>query len=85
MLFRLITLLRYLTLGKKVPNGYRLAGGTNDPLNLLAVDASTNQQKGDGDAATWLPPNKPYVSIYQPADISQKIFGLWVTEGQSQP
>ena len=27
----------------------------NDPLNLLAVDASANRQKGDGDAATWLP------------------------------
>ena len=27
----------------------------NDPLNLLAVDGPLNQQKGDGDAATWLP------------------------------
>lgn len=32
----------------------------NDGLNLLAVDGPTNQQKGDGDAATWLPPNKSY-------------------------
>lgn len=31
----------------------------NDPLNLLAVDGPTNQKKGAGDAATWLPPNKP--------------------------
>ena len=30
----------------------------NDPLNLLAVDGPTNQAKGDGDAATWLPPRK---------------------------
>ena len=30
----------------------------NDPLNLLAVDGPLNMQKGDGDAATWLPPNK---------------------------
>jgi hypothetical protein len=29
----------------------------NDPLNLLAVDGPLNMQKGDGDAATWLPPN----------------------------
>jgi hypothetical protein len=28
----------------------------NDPLNLLAVDGRLNQQKGAGDAATWLPP-----------------------------
>ena len=30
----------------------------NDPLNLLAVDGPLNAQKGDGDAATWLPPSK---------------------------
>src|SRR5690606_9276309 len=30
----------------------------NDPLNLLAVSGPLNSQKGDGDAATWLPPNK---------------------------
>jgi len=35
--------------------GKRLALA-NDPLNLLAVDSSTNRSKGDGDAATWLPP-----------------------------
>ncbi|MGV0109020.1 GmrSD restriction endonuclease domain-containing protein [Arthrobacter sp. CP30] len=29
----------------------------NDPLNLLAVDGPANMAKGDGDAATWLPPN----------------------------
>jgi hypothetical protein len=29
----------------------------NDPLNLLSVDAHSNRAKGDGDAATWLPPN----------------------------
>jgi hypothetical protein len=29
----------------------------NDPLNLLAVDGPLNDKKGDGDAATWLPPN----------------------------
>jgi hypothetical protein len=36
----------------------------NDPLNLLAVDASANRQKGDGDAATWLPPHKPFRCAY---------------------
>jgi len=28
----------------------------NDPLNLLAVDGPTNQDKGDKDAAQWQPP-----------------------------
>jgi len=32
----------------------------NDPLVLLAVDGPANQQKGDGDAATWLPANKGF-------------------------
>jgi Protein of unknown function (DUF1524) len=32
----------------------------NDPLNLLAVDGPTNESKGDGDAATWLPPQRSY-------------------------
>ena len=36
----------------------------NDPLNLLAVDGPTNEQKGDGDAATWLPPNKAFRCTY---------------------
>ena len=32
----------------------------NDPLELLAVDGPANQQKSDGDAATWLPSFKPF-------------------------
>ena len=36
----------------------------NDPLNLLAVDFTLNRQKGDGDAATWLPPLKSYRCDY---------------------
>jgi hypothetical protein len=39
--------------------GKRLAFA-NDPLNLLAVDGPANSSKSDGDAATWLPPNKGY-------------------------
>lgn len=35
-----------------------------DPDNLLAVDAGANRQKGDGDAATWLPSNKKYRCSY---------------------
>ena len=29
----------------------------NDPLELLAVEGAANQQKGDADAASWLPDN----------------------------
>ncbi len=36
----------------------------NDPLNLLAVDGPTNLRKGDGDAATWLPPDKGFRCRY---------------------
>ena len=44
----------------------------NDPLNLLAVDGPANQQKSDGDAATWLPPNKSYRCDYVArADLGQ--------------
>jgi Excalibur calcium-binding domain/Protein of unknown function (DUF1524) len=52
----------------------------NDPANLLAVDASANRQKGDGDAATWLPPNKRYRCAYVARQIDVKAaYGLWVT------
>jgi uncharacterized protein DUF1524/excalibur calcium-binding domain-containing protein len=52
----------------------------NDPMNLLAVDASANRQKGDGDAATWLPSNKSYRCQYVARQIGVKAkYGLWVT------
>lgn len=52
----------------------------NDLANLLAVDASANRQKGDGDTATWLPPNKAYRCAYVARQISTKArYGLWVT------
>ena len=54
-----------------------------DPLNLLAVDGSANQQKSDGDAATWLPPNKRFRCQYIARQISVKYkYGLWVTEAE---
>ena len=43
--------------------GRRAALG-NDPLNLLAADGPLNAQKGDGDTATWLPPNKAIRCAY---------------------
>jgi Protein of unknown function (DUF1524) len=55
----------------------------NDLLNLLAVDGLTNQRKSDGDAATWLPPNKPYRCSYAARQIAVKAkYGLWVTSAE---
>lgn len=53
----------------------------NDPLELLAVDGPTNQEKGDGDAATWLPPNKVFRCQYVARQIAvKKKYNLWVTQ-----
>lgn len=55
----------------------------NDPLNLIAVDASANRQKSDGDAATWLPAYKPYRCTYVAHQVAvKKKYGLWVTRGE---
>jgi secreted protein len=55
----------------------------NDPLNLLAVDGPANQAKGDGDAATWLPSNKPFRCQYIARQIAVKRrYRLWVTEAE---
>ncbi|MFJ3586396.1 HNH endonuclease family protein [Streptomyces sp. NPDC090127] len=55
----------------------------NDPLNLLAVEASANRRKSDGDAATWLPPNKEYRCTYVAAQVAvKKKYGVWVTRGE---
>jgi hypothetical protein len=55
----------------------------NDPLNLLAVDSGTNRGKGDGDTATWLPPNKAYRCTYVAAQVAVKTkYGLWVTSAE---
>ena len=52
----------------------------NDPENLLAVQGRLNSQKGDGDAATWLPPLKKYRCTYVSKQISIKAkYNLWVT------
>lgn len=52
----------------------------NDPLNLLAVDGHLNQQKGDGDAATWLPPARGHRCAYVARQVAVKArYALWVT------
>jgi hypothetical protein len=64
------------------PPGIRLAFA-NDPLALLAVDAHTNRSKGDGDAATWLPPNRSYRCAYVARQVAVKAkYGLWVTTAE---
>lgn len=55
----------------------------NDPLNLLAVDGPLNAQKGDGDAATWLPPNKAFRCQYVAQLVGVKhAYSLWVTQAE---
>ena len=55
----------------------------NDPLELLAVDGPSNEQKGDGDAATWLPPNKSFRCDYVARQIAVKQkYNLWVTSAE---
>lgn len=52
----------------------------NDPRNLQATYGPTNQAKGDGDAATWLPPNTFYRCTYVSRMVAVKsLYGLWVT------
>jgi hypothetical protein len=63
----------------------RRAALATDPANLLAVDASANRQKGDGDAATWLPPNKAHRCEYVAQQIAVKAkFGLSVTAPEKE-
>ncbi|MFC9351511.1 DUF1524 domain-containing protein [Arthrobacter sp. NPDC057013] len=55
----------------------------NDPLNLQATDGPTNMRKGDGDAATWLPPNRAFRCEYVARQISVKAtYTLWVTRAE---
>lgn len=45
------------------PAGQRLAFA-NDPANLIAVDAASNQDKSDAEPARWLPPNRRFHCQY---------------------
>lgn len=57
----------------------------NDPRNLLAVDGTLNQQKGAGDAATWLPPDTSFRCEYAMRIIGVKsTYGLWVTAAEKE-
>lgn len=55
----------------------------NDPLNLLAVDGPANNQKGAGDAATWLPSNKAFRCRYVALQTHVKArYHLWMTSAE---
>jgi len=55
----------------------------NDPLELIAADGPANQEKGDGDAATWLPKQKEFRCEYVARQIAVKQkYRLWVTEAE---
>ncbi|GAB3468133.1 HNH endonuclease family protein [Kineococcus endophyticus] len=57
----------------------------NDPLELLAVDGSLNAAKGDGDAATWLPPAAGFRCRYVARQVAVKAaYGLWVTPAERE-
>lgn len=67
---------------QQLPAEARLALA-NDPLNLLAVDGPANQEKGDADAATWLPPRKAYRCAYVSRQVAVKVrYRLWVTAAE---
>jgi hypothetical protein len=52
----------------------------NDPLNLMATEGKVNQAKGDGDAATWLPPARGFRCTYVARQVAVKAkYSLWVT------
>jgi hypothetical protein len=55
----------------------------NDLLNLMVTDGATNRTKGDGDAATWLPPSRGYRCAYVARQVAVKAkYGLWVTQAE---
>jgi hypothetical protein len=69
--------------GAQAWNAGRRIAFYNDPLNLLAVDGPLNAQKGDGDAATWLPPNRGFRCAYVARQVAVKrAHGLWVTAAE---
>ncbi|MDQ1552010.1 MAG: hypothetical protein QOD50_1432 [Actinomycetota bacterium] len=55
----------------------------NDPLELMAVDGRSNDQKSDKDASEWLPSNASFDCVYVARQISVKVtYSLWVTRAE---
>ncbi len=56
----------------------------NDPLNLIAVDGPTNQDKGSQDASAWLP-QRSYRCRYIARQIAVKLrYSLWLSPPEHQ-
>jgi hypothetical protein len=57
----------------------------NDPANLAASSAAANRSKGDGDLATWLPPNRAHWCTYTASIVNVKAsYGLWMTPAEHE-
>lgn len=57
----------------------------NDPLELIAVDGTANMEKGDSDAASWLPPRSSFRCQYVARQIAVKAkYSLWVTSAEKE-
>ncbi len=55
----------------------------NDPVNLQATLGWINHEKGDSDAASWLPPNPAYRCTYVSRIVDVKArYRLWVTQAE---
>jgi len=55
----------------------------NDPTNLQATVGWVNQEKGDSDAASWLPPNRAYRCTFVSRIVEVKTaYRLWVTQAE---
>jgi hypothetical protein len=55
----------------------------NDPLNLLATADEVNASKSDGDAATWLPPDRNAWCPMVARQVAVKErYALWVTQAE---
>jgi hypothetical protein len=66
--------------GARSWDGRKRVALANDPLNLIAVEASANRRKSDGDAADWLPPYAGYRCTYVARQVAvKKKYELWVT------
>ncbi|WP_336706783.1 GmrSD restriction endonuclease domain-containing protein [Oerskovia sp. USHLN155] len=66
--------------GARAWDAARREAFANDPLNVLVVDGALNQQKGDGDASAWLPPNEAFRCAYVARQVGVKYtYGLRVT------
>lgn len=64
-------------------DGARRQDFANDPRNLQATLGWINKQKGDGDAATWLPPEKSYRCVFVARIVEVKAaYRLWVTQAE---